>query len=279
MQSSIGRSTFERALAATLAAQIAMAPGLAAAAGSPTAAQLRSRGDAAMDDGAFASAIEVYRASYELSRDPALLYNVGNAYEHLGDYPDALTYLERFAVTAGPELKARVPRLDDLLESLRARLAVLVVRCSLAGARVIVGGAVKGTTPLAADIIALPGTARVEIVADGYRPFVRELSLVAGKEARIDATLAPTLALRAAPPPSTRDEAPPAPGARAKHAGGDDSIAGKWWLWTGAGVVVGSVIVVAILASSPSTARPGWSNGAAPAPAQAGRVGAPLVTW
>jgi hypothetical protein len=237
----------------TTIAPLAQADGGAGA----SAAELKSRADEAMDRGAFAAAILAYRASYERSPSPALLYNIGNAYVHLADYPHALSYLERFASVAPPSTKARVPHLDELIESVRGRLARLSVRCPVAGARVIVRGDVEGTTPLSAAIVAMPGEAHVEVVADGYHPYARDVVLLAGREARVDAALTPELATRVTPP--ARETSAPAP------------IVTRWWFWTGVGVVVAGGTVAAIVALQ----KPGSSAKSE----GAGHVGMPLVTW
>jgi hypothetical protein len=245
-------------VAAVLSFGTAAIPSLARADGSASAAALKSRADDAMERGAFASAIVAYRSSYEQSPNPALLYNIGNAYEHLGDYPHALSYLERFAKVAPPSLKARVARLDGLIESLRARLARLSVQCAVSGAHILVRGDLEGTTPLTGAIFAMPGEAHVEVNADGYRPYVRDLVLVPGKEARIDAVLTPELVTKPAPP------VPETPAST--------SIVTKWWFWTGVGVVVAGGTAVAIVALS-KPGSPAKTDGAS------GHVGMPLVTW
>jgi tetratricopeptide (TPR) repeat protein len=235
-----------------------MAPVFARADGGASAAELKSRADDAMNRGAFASAIFTYRASYALSPSPALLYNIGNAYEHLGDYPHALSYLERFASAAPPTLKERVPHLDQLIETVRGRIARISVRCGVPGARVLVRGALKGTTPLDEAIAEMPGDAHVEVIADGYLPYVRDLVLAAGKEARVDAELTPELATR----PTPAEHAAPA----------QAPITTKWWFWTGVGVVVAGGTAAAIVALS----KPG-SSGKTDGPS--GHAGMPLVSW
>jgi hypothetical protein len=226
--------------------------------GGASAAELKSRADEAMDQGAFAAAILAYRSSYELSPSPALLYNIGNAYEHLGDYPHALSYLERFANAAPPSTKARVPHLDELIASVRRRLARLSVRCPVAGARVLVRGGLEGTTPLPGAILAMPGEAHVEVVADGYHPYARDVVLLAGKEARVDAALTPELVTRNTPP--VREKSASAP------------ITTQWWFWTGVGIVVAGGTVAAIVALSKPGSAP-KSEGAS------SHFGVPLVSW
>lgn len=254
---SISRRVSRRGLAAVLVAQLALAPCLAFASDA-TAEQLKASADAAMDAGAFAAAIASYRASYERNPNPALLYNIGSAYERLGDYPSALSTLERFALVAPPDLRARVPELDELIESIRARLARLVVRCSVPDARVFVRGGWQGRTPLAADLLVMPGTARVEVAADGYQPFAREFSLVAGRETRVDAFLVPALAFREAPRESERASSRP--------------ITTQWWFWTGAGVVLVGATTAVVLALTREKSAP--SGDITP-----GRVAAPLMSW
>jgi hypothetical protein len=258
----LGQGTLRYATAIALATQIAVLPCVARAdRPSASATELKARADAAMDQRAFASAILSYRSSYELSHSPALLYNIGSAYERLGDYPHALVYLERFASIAPPELKSRVPHLKELVESVRGRLARIIVHCSVPGARVLVRGEWQGTTPLQGDIMAVPGDAHVEIVADGYRPFVQELTLVPGKNARIGAVLAPDLATHAAPPPPRKREEPPAA-----------PITSKWWFWTGVGVVIAGGTTAAVVLLSRQNSAPKGD----PPP---GQMAAPLLSW
>src|SRR5579863_2360188 len=73
------------------------------------AADLRRRGNDAMAAFKPGEALDYYKQAYELTRDPALLYNMARALEVLEDYPEALARYEDFARLATPELRARVP--------------------------------------------------------------------------------------------------------------------------------------------------------------------------
>jgi hypothetical protein len=223
-----------------------------------SATELKARADAAMDGGAYADAITSYRASYELSRNPALLYNIGNAYERLGDYPRALAYLEQFALVAPIGLRARVPALPELIASVRGRLARVAVGCNVPGARVLVRGSWQGTTPLTASISTMPGPARVEVVADGYQPFARDVVLSAGKETRFDAVLVSSGLFTNV----SREAAPPAK---------DGGLTTKWWFWTGVGLVVAGGAAIAVVALT--------TNHAPPAEPSASHTQAALVSW
>ncbi|MGH7271059.1 MAG: hypothetical protein ACREJ3_11565, partial [Polyangiaceae bacterium] len=91
------------------------------ASGSASGAELRRRGNEAMAAFKPGEALDAYKQAYDLSRDPALLYNMARALEALEDYPAALARYEDFARQAPPELRARVPKLGEVIASLRGR--------------------------------------------------------------------------------------------------------------------------------------------------------------
>ena len=161
---------------------------------SPDAADLRQRGNEAMAAFKPGDAFEAYKRAYEITRDPALLYNMGRALEALEDYPSALARYEEFARLASPELRARVPKLDEAIASIRLRVAKLSVVCNIPGARVLVRDRTVGDTaaagePLFVSLVAGPAT--LEVDADGYAPFVRSVVLPGGGSLAVEAQLVP----------------------------------------------------------------------------------------
>jgi hypothetical protein len=136
-----------------------------------------------MDDHHYDEAIAAYARSYELFPDPAVLYNKGRAHEARAEYPEALDTLAKFDKDAPPELKARVPKLAELLGGLRARVAVLTVRCNVEGARVLLRDRLVGTTPLVERKLAAEKGAVVEVTAEGYFPYRTTLDLPGGAAA------------------------------------------------------------------------------------------------
>ncbi len=95
------------ALAALLASSIAL-PITHAQPASPVAAEighakdLYQSAEAAMKDGRFEDAVRDYRAAYELSKDPALLYKIGRANERAGKCDAALIYYARYLREGNP---------------------------------------------------------------------------------------------------------------------------------------------------------------------------------
>ena len=155
------------------------------------AARLKKEADSLMDQDRHADALALYARAYELTSDPALLYNQGRALESLGEYPEALEKLERFDREASPALRAKVPGLPDLLADLRGRIATVVVTTNAPGARLLVRDKAAGTIEKETRIRTRAGSATIEVVAEGYAPFKKELDLPGGTVTKVDAQLSP----------------------------------------------------------------------------------------
>jgi len=91
------------------------------------ALDLKRRGDEALVSVRPADALALYKQSYALKADPALLYNMGRAYQALDDLPSALDQLEQFEQAAPPETRARVPGLSKLIGDVRKSVATIAV--------------------------------------------------------------------------------------------------------------------------------------------------------
>ena len=154
----------------------------AAAPASPEerAATLKKQGDAAMDALRYDEAIDAYTQAYALSPDPALLYNRGRVHQARGEWPAALADLERFSLDATPELRQRVPKLDELLAEARGHVATVTITSNVDGARVLVRKTQVGTTPIPSPLQLDSGPATVEVLAEGFFDWRRELELKGG---------------------------------------------------------------------------------------------------
>jgi tetratricopeptide (TPR) repeat protein len=154
------------------------------------AQRLKKDADALMDQDRYVDALALYARAYDLSGDPALLYNQGRALEAMGEYGDALDKLERFEKEAGPALRAKVPGLHDLISDLRGRLATIVVTTNAPGARLLVRDKAAGTIQKEAKIRTRAGSATIEVVAEGYVSFKKDVDLTPGSVIKVDAQLA-----------------------------------------------------------------------------------------
>ncbi len=153
-------------------------------------AATRKRGaDEAMDALRFADALEGYAEAYAITKEPALLYNMGRALQALNRHPEALDKLEAFEATAPAELKEKVPRLPKLIAELRQRVSTLTVKTNVAGARVLVRDTVIGKSPLAKSVRLAAGKATIEIEAEGYFPGKKTVELPGGSGIEVELKL------------------------------------------------------------------------------------------
>ena len=155
------------------------------------AEELKRQGDALLLERRYADALVAYDASYARFANAAILYNRSRALQYLARYAEALESIERFDREASPDLRSKVPGLDEFVQELRSKVATLVVTSNARGGRVLVGGKDVGTIPLGEPIRTNAGRATIEIIADGYFPFRRDMALSGAIETRLVAKLVP----------------------------------------------------------------------------------------
>ena len=241
----------------------------------------------------YEEALDHYRRAYEKTQNPALLYNMGRAYQGLGDYPKALDSLEAFAEKAPPELKARVAGLDSLLADLGKRVATVIVSAPIPGAEIRLGNKFVGVTKTGQTILRVNvGPQTMTVSHKDYFPFEKLLTPKAGKIETVEANMASRSAggLVVVGSPVTGAEVsfdgspvgnvPTEIQAKAgQHrlvlrrsgyepveasvvlAAGErkevnipmvvhETITGKWWFWTGVGVIVAAGAVALVIAET-----------------------------
>ncbi len=116
-------------LAAIVSVAVAFAPAAAPPASSAPASdedaklkraeELFNNGRQLFKEGAYESAILAFTESYELSKLPDILYNIGNSYEKIGDFANARKYLDQYRAYA-PEKERET--LTRRIQNLDARL-------------------------------------------------------------------------------------------------------------------------------------------------------------
>jgi hypothetical protein len=153
------------------------------------AAELKKAGDEAMDSGRPADAVSAYSEAYSITKDPALLYNKGRALQAIAEYPQALEQLEAFQREAPSELKERVPGLAKIIMDVRQRVSMVMISCDAKGAVVRLRERTLGRCPFAAPVAVNAGTGRLEVIAEGYFPWEREVELPRGGTASFDVAL------------------------------------------------------------------------------------------
>lgn len=174
----------------------------AAPAAEAVAKQLFQRGEEAYKEGRYAEAVELFLRAYEEDPHPALVYNVGQAYEKSGDVPNALrSYRSYLRLAPQAEDRGVVElRVKHLEERLRERgVQQVTVISDPAGADVDVNGRRVGTTPWTGEL--KPGSHTVVVTKEGFRRFQKSLVLTPDRAVDVDVALAPDGGTQQSAPP------------------------------------------------------------------------------
>ncbi len=148
----------------------------------------KARGDAAMEAGRAAEALDAYERAAKVSPQPALDYNRGRAMLALGDFAGALEAFESFTRNAPPELRDRTSRLPEVMAELSTKVAYVRVTCArctdsselrLRGRALARGGQLRTN----------PGPAELTVTTRGFVPFRRTLELAPGGHVTFEAQL------------------------------------------------------------------------------------------
>ncbi len=98
-------------------------PAAAASEPDPEARRLYKEGDKLYAEGDYEGAVRAFEKAYELSKQPALQYNLANAYERLGRYDDGVKALQEYEPhAAGDErdvVRRRIKKLQERADQQR----------------------------------------------------------------------------------------------------------------------------------------------------------------
>lgn len=169
----------------------AVDPAAQAAANKLEAARLaKLRGDAALDAGRPAEALAAYEEAFALAPSSVLLFNRARCHERLEQFPQALQLLERFSLEAEDSVRARVPALDELLASYRARVARLFIVVPVEGVEVRLGERILGRSPLPQPLAVNAGKPTTLSIADErFFPVSHPVEVVGGRDVHVDVRL------------------------------------------------------------------------------------------
>ncbi len=148
-----------------------------------------ARGALAYKEARYEDAIDAFTEAYRLDAKPALLYNIAQAYERLGDVPNALRAYRDFLRHGVAEQDRTLieTRIQNLEKRLRARgLQQVSVFSQPAGATVVIDDEKRGATPWTGELA--PGR-HVLVLEHPDHPSARK-EFVLGPDRAIDLDVA-----------------------------------------------------------------------------------------
>lgn len=155
-----------------------------------------------------AEALALFRAVAERCPQPRVRVQLAWAEQAVGRWIDAERDLRAALATRDDAwVEQRRARLEQDLLRIRDHLGQLQVTGGVAGAEVLLDGAVVATLPMTEPVPAVVGAARVELRREGYYPVRRDVTITAGVVAREEVQMRP----EPAAPPVVPVITPPAP--------------------------------------------------------------------
>lgn len=143
-----------------------------------------SRGVTLTDEGDYGGAMAEFARAYELTRNPALLFNLAVVHEGMRHWSEALSTFERF-VSEAPRaaVAARQTDVDAALARLRDRVGALIVTADTPGLVIEVDGLARpaASAGLRLDV----GRHRVRLSAPDYLPRETEVEVTGGARVSI----------------------------------------------------------------------------------------------
>lgn len=195
-----------------------------------------SAGSSYYEQGRYEEALHEFEEATRLASDrtrPLMIFNLGQTQERLGHLTDAIASFQAYRDSLAPGAADRA-LVEERIRNVQARLdaTAIVLTVSEAGARVLVDGEERGTTPLAGPLRVTPGAHEIRVEREGFQPLSIRVSVEPGQRLETEATLV------AIPPPPEPAPVPPPPPPRQRPSrpAPPPEPPGRLYTWIAAGV-------------------------------------------
>lgn len=132
-------------------------------------------------DGDFGGAVVKFQRSYELSKDPRLLWNIAACEKSLRHYTRVLALLERYRKEAAPTLSADEQKAaGELIEIIKPFVSTVTIEVNEPGATIAVDGEELGVSPLPAPLTIDMGSHEIAASKPGFSRQSRAEKLAGG---------------------------------------------------------------------------------------------------
>jgi hypothetical protein len=217
---------------------------------------LFERGVAALQQDAYAEALDSFEQSYRLEPRVIVLYNIGMCQWELRNLVPARDALQGYLTEAGENAPAEVrASAEHVLGEIERMTCALAIQVSEPAARILLDGAEVGTSPSVELATLPPGTYVVEAQLQGFENARATVALEAGEAMTVSLTLTRTGVRPGAEGNLSPDGSDPTDG------GG--GILSNGWFWTSIAVTGGATVAAIVTGSLGLQAHDDYEAGGA----------------
>jgi hypothetical protein len=214
-------------------------------------------------EGDYQAALIEFRRANELAPNYNVLYNIGQVYFQLTDYPNALNSLERYLKEGGDQVSAkRREEVQRDIDKLRARIANLDITTNVPEVDIAIDDIPQGRTPFQKPVMVGAGRHRITASKEGYRSVTKVVEVAGADSLKIPLDLQKLEAGSPQPPATTPTVVPttpattpttPATTPTSKPPVVDEGHGIPWAGWAVTGVLAAGAAVTGVLALSASS--------------------------
>jgi PEGA domain len=141
-------------------------------------------------DGDFAGALIKFKAAFDASKDPRVLWNVAFCEKNLRHYSKVITTLQRYQADGGALLTDKDRKdAQDLITTIEPFTTKMTIHVNEDGAQIFVDDEPVGTSPLASPVVLDIGERHVRVTKDGFTPFEKTTPVGGSAAVALDVTM------------------------------------------------------------------------------------------
>jgi hypothetical protein len=211
--------------------------------------RLFEEGVAAVQAGDVRGGLRAFRASFDLSRDADVLFNIAVCLKTLGDAPSAANAFREYAEMVGDTMTAEErAEIEAFLAELTPRIGRISVEASQPDAVASVDGVEVAVVGPGAWYAVSPGAHEVAVRREGFAPFSTRVDVAAGQAVTVPAVLTATEpSPLPASPSSPAPSPPPLPVSEPTTDDRQPATGGfGGWFWTSVGIASAAAVGMAV---------------------------------
>lgn len=140
----------------------------------------------------YEAALVEFLESYELNPVWAVKYNIAVCYMKMNQYVSSLTCFREYLSEGGEKIpEERMSKVHEDISRLEGIVGRIMFCCEIEGSQLVINDVEKYDEIPQEGLMLDPGIHKVQIIREGYKPYIFQLKVVAGEEKTVEVKLEP----------------------------------------------------------------------------------------